>query len=120
MIKKTIVVVDFHEVIHDVSKFKGLYDVYCRFTLTEMIETILSVSPYIDFSTDVCAVVGPWLNDDELDALDCDLFIIFFETLMWDIDKTVKDQYGHLIEDRSTNTIFVDWVDSTSALIRLE
>lgn len=117
---KELIVVDFSEVIYDVSQYRSLYDVFCHFPISTMIESILSISPYIDYSVHIVEVLGPWLEESADEAIEYDLFIIFFEGFMQQIDETVKQQYGDLIDDRNTIWLFDRWVDNTSAILKLE
>lgn len=124
MARKALVLVDLSEVIHDAKRSKSMYDVFSRFTLSDMIEQILAVDPYIDYSQHVYDALESRFDDD--DVLDMELFGLFFEYLTGTVDTAIKEQYidildrERLFDGKRCSWIFVKWIDNTTALIRLE
>ncbi len=121
---KALIIVDLHSVIHDLSRRKGLYDLFSRFTLADMIEQVLSVDSYIDYSQHVYDALERRFDDDVY--VDLDLFEILFETIVNQVDEQVQYQYRDVIEQLEHKKglraiwLFERWVGQHSVLIRLE
>lgn len=113
-------VADMTDVIRDNVQRRGLYGLFTKFTLHEMIESILSVDPFIDYSNFVWDILEIKIAEDDA-AFDRDLFQLFYEGLMEEVDEAIKEQYKREFEDIGNSSyLFVRWVDKTSLLLRLE
>jgi len=113
-------VADMTDVIRDNVKRRSLYGLFTKFTLHEMIESILSVDPFIDYSNFVWDILETKIAEDDA-AFDRDLFQLFYEGLMEEVDEAIKEQYKREFEDIGNRCyLFVKWVDKTSLLLRLE
>lgn len=118
--KRVLLAVDMREVIEEHIRRKSLYSFYTRFSLHDLIQSVLSVDPFIDYSQMVYDELERRFGDDDL-GIDMDLFTIFYEMLITDIDSAVKEQYQIEFEDIGQSSyIFEQWIDKTSLLIRLE
>jgi len=117
----TILVVDMKSVIAEHMERHSLYEFFIHFNLTDIIETILSVSTYIDYSDVVYDAIDRHFSDIACDGLDMDMFTIFYECLMHDVDAAIVEQYQLVfshIEDSSW--IFESWISDTTLIVRLE
>ena len=122
---KALIIVDLEVVVRNLSQRKGLYDLFSRFTLSDMIEQILSIDPYIDYSQHVYDALERRFDDDEY-AINMELFELLFESIVTQVDEQVRHQYKDVIEqleykDGSHSIwLFERWVGQYSVLIRLE
>lgn len=117
---KTLLIVDMRLVIEEYIAHKGMYGVFVKFSLADIIETILSVNPYIDYSEAMYDALDRRFGDDDF-CLDMSAFTIFYESLIEDIDQAIVEQYKmHLLAIKNEAYVFERWVDKTSVLLRLE
>lgn len=120
MKRKTLIVVDMRTVMEEHMRRKALYSFFAKFSLHDLIESVLSVSPYIDYSQHIYDALDMRFEDDDI-GIDMDLFIIFYEALMTDIDTAVVEQYMlDFQEIKSSTYTFKSWIDKTSLLLQLE
>lgn len=123
---KALIIVDLEIVIRNLSQRRGLYDLFNRFTLSDMIEQVLSIDPYIDYSQHVYDALERRFDVDDGSVIDAELFELLFESIIRQVDEQVQHQYKDIIEhlerrDGSrTIWLFERWVGQHSVMIRLE
>lgn len=117
--KATLLAVDMRLVIERHMRRKALYSFFAKFSLTDLIQTVLSIDPYIDYSQHIYDALEMRFDDDDI-GIDMDLFTIFYEGLMEDIDMAIVEQYCIEFEDiKRSSYLFRQWIDRTSLLIEV-
>lgn len=125
MSKKALIIVELDSLINELITYRGLYDLFSRFTLPDMIEQILSIDPYIDYSQHVYDAIECRFDDDEY-TVNMELFTCLFDSIIQQVDEAVQYQYKDVIdhlehrEGQKAVWLFQRWVGATAVLIRLE
>ena len=117
---KVLLLVDMSSVIRDNLRRKSLYSLFNKFTLHELIESILSVDPFVDYSSFVYDILESKIDEYD-ETFDRDLFQIYYESLMSDVDDVVRYQYREELDKHEQAVyLFEQWVDKTTIMLRLE
>jgi hypothetical protein len=118
-ITNSIMAIDITEVVAKYKDNDRLIDIYRTYPLNEIVESMLSVNPFIDYSDLVYYEIDRRFCD-VYSAIDIFLFEVFYEALAEDLDACI---YKH-IQVYTNNTddliyIFEKWLDPNSMLVRI-
>ena len=118
--RKIRIIVDLRRIIEEHMQRKALYGFFSKFSLQDLITTVLSIDPYIDYSQHIYDALEMRFEDDDI-WMDMDLFVIFYETLISDIDSAVVEQYAIEFDEIHKSSYIIErWIDRSSVLLRVE
>lgn len=117
MSKNRLIILDFRQLLNQYSSYSGLYTIYKRFPLQEVISTLLTISPFVDYS-DILRIETEQRFHDIIDYIDIESIDMFYENIAIEMDSYIRVQ---VTDDFDYSEYRFDkWIDQTSALIRLD
>jgi hypothetical protein len=111
----TYLVIDIQDVVRDYSKHTQNYYLYKRFSLQEIIETILSTSAYEDHGEYFWSQIEKRFCDT-LDEIDFNILGFFYDTLTEYLDETIRRKVPYEID--SCIYVFQRWVDTHTVILQ--
>ena len=112
--KPQYIVVDLREQLDFFNNMPSLYEVFRKFPLKDIITTMFTVSPYIDYSDIIFTEVEIRFEE----GVDTELLSILFENIMTIIDEHI----GKLLAYRNDFSYYLidEWLGKTSVILKLE
>lgn len=109
------IAVDMRPVMVDFGMFHGMQNIYQKFPIPEMVQTILAVNKYNDYTEMLWFELERKFQGD-LDIFDRDTLDLCFETLALHLDEYIGQVVPSAVD--TSEYIFDKWVDPTTIILK--
>ena len=108
------VVIDLRDVLTDFSQLREQYDLYKRFPLRLIVETILVSSAYEDNGEFLWMQAEKYLTE-VFDYIDLTMLDVFFATVTEYLDLTIQRKLPKEVD--TYKYVFHSWIDGTTVML---
>ena len=114
MSRPDLYIVDVRPVMDNFARFRGLYDIFQRFPLSEIIETLLSIPSDLE-SLYVLQDVTYERFSDSNDQIDAEALVLLYEHISMELFNFLNSRIR-----TDERYLFMSWADQTSVILKCQ